>query len=309
MARRPRRMVRRRPPVPTFEGAGFTCATGRCGPRAPPPRARSWSSGSPTTTPSAARTLNAYGGGGSGKGISRLHRQPGRLRRLGLGAEGRPGRPGARPQRCANNDAINLPMVTGPIALAYNLSGVDKLILTPEVLAGIFGGTITTWNDPAIAAINPGVTLPSLAIQAVHRAGGLRHHRQLHQVPDRGRAGAWTFDAGKSWTAPGGIAAQGSDGVAKQVKQHRRFHRLRRVGLRPGRRPGHRPDRQRRRRGRTDRRVGRQGRRGGDGRRHRQGPGAEARLRDQGRRAPTRSSWSPTRSSARPATPRHRRRC
>ena len=61
-------------------------------------------------------------------------------------------------------------MVTGPIALAYNLSGVDKLILTPEVLAGIFAGTIANWNDPAIAAINPGVTLPTLAIQAVHRA-------------------------------------------------------------------------------------------------------------------------------------------
>ena len=61
-------------------------------------------------------------------------------------------------------------MVTGPIALAYNVSGVDSLILTPEVLAGIFAGSITNWNDPEIAAINPGVTLPSLAIQAVHRA-------------------------------------------------------------------------------------------------------------------------------------------
>ena len=51
-------------------------------------------------------------------------------------------------------------MVTGPIAVAYNVKGVDKLVLTPEVAANIFNGKITTWNDPAIAKLNPGATLP-----------------------------------------------------------------------------------------------------------------------------------------------------
>ena len=66
--------------------------------------------------------------------------------------------------------AIHLPMVVGPIAVVYNVSGVTNLQLKPATLAGIFAGKITTWNDPAIAADNPGVKLPSTKITAVHRA-------------------------------------------------------------------------------------------------------------------------------------------
>jgi len=124
----------------------------------------------------------------------------------------------AKSTRCAGNDAINLPMVTGPIALAYNLSGVDKLILTPEVLAGIFGGTIANWNDPKIAAVNPGVTLPNLAIQAVHRAEDSGTTENFTKYLAAAAGGEWTAAPGKSWTAPGGVAAQGSDGVSKQIK-------------------------------------------------------------------------------------------
>ena len=61
----------------------------------------------------------------------------------------------AKSKRCANNDAIDLPMVTGPIAVAYNLCGVDKLVLTPTVLADIFGGKIAKWNDPGDRRAEP----------------------------------------------------------------------------------------------------------------------------------------------------------
>jgi phosphate transport system substrate-binding protein len=71
--------------------------------------------------------------------------------------------------RCASAP-MDLPMVVGPIAVAYKLSGVDKLILTPDVIAKIFLGKITTWNDAAIAAINPGVTLPSTKISVFYRS-------------------------------------------------------------------------------------------------------------------------------------------
>ena len=81
--------------------------------------------------------------------------------------------------------AWNIPMVTGPIAIAYNVKGVDKLILTPAVAADIFNGKITTWNDAAIAAINPGVTLPSTADQGLLPLRRVGHHRELHQVPQR----------------------------------------------------------------------------------------------------------------------------
>jgi phosphate transport system substrate-binding protein len=71
--------------------------------------------------------------------------------------------------RCASAP-MDLPMVVGPIAIAYKLSGVDKLILTPDVIAKIFLGKITTWNDAAIAAVNPGVTLPSTKISVFYRS-------------------------------------------------------------------------------------------------------------------------------------------
>ena len=80
-------------------------------------------------------------------------------------------------------------MVTGPIAIAYNVTGVDKLILTPAVAADIFNGKITTWNDPAIAAINPGVTLPVDRDQGLLPLRRVGHHRELHQVPQHRRAG------------------------------------------------------------------------------------------------------------------------
>ncbi|PZF83086.1 phosphate ABC transporter substrate-binding protein PstS [Jiangella anatolica] len=66
--------------------------------------------------------------------------------------------------------AVDLPLFIDPIAVAYNLPGVDGLQLGPVTLANIFNGTITTWNDPAIAADNPDATLPDTAITPVHRS-------------------------------------------------------------------------------------------------------------------------------------------
>ncbi len=77
-------------------------------------------------------------------------------------------------------------MVTGPIAVAYNVKGVDKLVLTPAVIADIFSGKVTTWNDAAIAKINSGVSLPSEPIKVVLPLRRVRHHRELHQVPQGG---------------------------------------------------------------------------------------------------------------------------
>ena len=61
-------------------------------------------------------------------------------------------------ERCQGNPAWNLPMVVGPIAFAYNVDGLDTLVLNAEVLSEIFNGTITTWNDDKIAKLNSGAT-------------------------------------------------------------------------------------------------------------------------------------------------------
>jgi phosphate transport system substrate-binding protein len=201
----------------TFEGSGFSCATGSLrssGSTAQGKVMEQWISDFNSMCEA---NLNAYGGGGSGKGIADFIANQvdfaGSDSALNADQASQ-----AKSTRCAGNDAINLPMVTGPIALAYNLSGVDKLILTPQVLAGIFSGTIANWNDPTIAAVNPGVTLPSLAIQAVHRAEDSGTTENFTKYLAAASAGGWTAAPGKSWTAPGGVAAQGSDGVSKQIK-------------------------------------------------------------------------------------------
>nr|WP_239020795.1 phosphate ABC transporter substrate-binding protein PstS [Nakamurella antarctica] len=161
--------------------------------------------------------VNQYGGGGSGKGITDFIGN--QVDFAGSDSSLKPEQAAsAKTDRCQGADAINLPLVTGPIALAYNLPGVDKLVLDGPTLAGIFAGTITTWNDPAIAKLNSGATLPSTTIQSVHRAEDSGTTENFTKYLKAASAGAWTFDPAKAWAAPGGIAAQASDGVAQEVK-------------------------------------------------------------------------------------------
>ena len=198
----------------TFEGAGFTCATGSLRSSGSTAQGKVIGQWINDYNSKCKASLNPYGGGGSGKGVTDFIGN-----QTDFGGSDSPLKDAqfadAKSKRCDGNDAIDLPLVTGPIALSYNLSGVDKLVLTPKVLVGIFGGTIKTWNDPAIAEINPGVTLPSDAIATVHRSedSGTTDNFTKYLTA----AGGWTFEGGKAWTAPGGTGAQGSDGVAKAI--------------------------------------------------------------------------------------------
>ncbi len=160
--------------------------------------------------------VGAYQGGGSGKGISDFTGN--QVDFAGSDSALKPEQAAAaKGDRCAGADAINLPMVTGPIAVAYNVPGVTDLTVNAEVLAKIFAGTITTWNDPAIAALNSGATLPALTIQSVHRAEDSGTTENFTKYLKAAAPDAWTFDPAKAWAAPGGIAANGSDGVAQEV--------------------------------------------------------------------------------------------
>ena len=119
--------------------------------------------------------------------------------------------------KTCGSTAWNLPMVTGPIAVAYKLNGVDKLILTPDVIAKIFLGQITTWNDPAIAKVNPGVTLPGTAIKVFFRSdeSGTTENftKYLHGAAPK----VWTADPAKKWTGKG-EGKEKTAGVAGAVK-------------------------------------------------------------------------------------------
>ena len=121
--------------------------------------------------------------------------------------------------RCTGGKAINLPMVIGPIAIAYNVSGVKDLQLKPATLAKIFAGGITKWDDAAIKADNPSATLPSTPIVAVHRSDSSGTSENFTKYLKAAAPTDWTFDPSKDWKAPGGQGAKGSDGVAASVKQ------------------------------------------------------------------------------------------
>ncbi|TDC79856.1 phosphate ABC transporter substrate-binding protein PstS [Micromonospora sp. KC606] len=120
--------------------------------------------------------------------------------------------------RCTGGQAVNLPMVIGPVAVAYNLNGVQGLQLKPATLAKIFAGKITKWDDAAIKADNSGATLPATTIQTVHRSDSSGTTDNFTDFLAKTAEADWTFGKAKEWKAPGGTGAKGSDGVASRVK-------------------------------------------------------------------------------------------
>jgi len=113
--------------------------------------------------------------------------------------------------------AWNIPMVTGPIAVAYNVKGVDKLTLTPAVAGDIFSGVITTWNDPKIAAINSGATLPATAIKVFFRSDESGTTENFTKYLKAASAGTWAGEPSKKWTGKG-EGKEKSSGVTEGVK-------------------------------------------------------------------------------------------
>ncbi|MVO88022.1 MULTISPECIES: phosphate ABC transporter substrate-binding protein PstS [Streptomyces] len=122
-------------------------------------------------------------------------------------------------QICKTSQAIDLPMVGGPIAVGYNVPGVDTLVLDAKTLAEIFNNKISKWNDKAIQKLNPDAKLPSTKIQAFHRSDESGTTDNFTKYLKGAAPAAWPHEPGKSWEAEGGQSAQGSSGVAQQVKQ------------------------------------------------------------------------------------------
>ncbi|GAB3163746.1 phosphate ABC transporter substrate-binding protein PstS [Myceligenerans halotolerans] len=114
---------------------------------------------------------------------------------------------------CAGGNGIDLPVYISPISVAFNLEGIDRLNLAPDVIAKIFTGEITTWNDPAIAQANAEVSLPDLPITAVHReddSGTTDNFTDyLRQVAPEDwpyqADGVWPIDHGRAEPQTGGV--------------------------------------------------------------------------------------------------------
>ena len=116
---------------------------------------------------------------------------------------------------------IHLPTVLGAVVPAYNIPGVkDELKFTPEVLAGIYLGRITSWNDPAIAKANSGVSLPNQPIIVVHRSDGSGTTYVWTDYLSK-ISSEWNNQAGKGTSVkwPVGLGAKGNEGVAGMIRQ------------------------------------------------------------------------------------------
>jgi len=124
-------------------------------------------------------------------------------------------------ERCAGDGgAINLPHYISPIAIPFNLEGVDSLNLNPETIGAIFANEITNWNDAAIAELNPDTEFPDLAINPVHRSDESGTTENFTDYMSQAAPDAWTFGAIELWDDDGpggGEGGQGTSGVVAAV--------------------------------------------------------------------------------------------
>lgn len=120
--------------------------------------------------------------------------------------------------RCGGNDAWNLPLVFGPIALAYNLPGLDKLVLNADAVAKIFTGAITTWDDPEIGALNPDADLPATKVTPVYRKDKSGTSENVGKYLTAAAPQSWSKGSSGNWEGGAGESAEKSAGVAEKVK-------------------------------------------------------------------------------------------
>ena len=119
---------------------------------------------------------------------------------------------------CKGQSALEVPDYISPIALVYNLPGVSKLQLSPQTAAKIFAGKVTTWDDPAIKADNPGAKLPSTKITPVHRSDDSGTTKNFTDYLHQTAGAVWTNEAAETWPFKSGEGANGTSGVIEAVK-------------------------------------------------------------------------------------------
>jgi phosphate transport system substrate-binding protein len=115
--------------------------------------------------------------------------------------------------QCGEGGVIQFPGYVSPIAIAFNLEGIESLNLKPDTIAGIFSGTITTWNDPAIAEDNADVELPDTPITVVHRSDESGTTENFQEYLFAAAPDVWTHEPDGVWPIEGFESAQGTSGV------------------------------------------------------------------------------------------------
>jgi phosphate transport system substrate-binding protein len=120
-------------------------------------------------------------------------------------------------KRCEPGELVEVPDYISPIAIIYNLPGVEELKLEPETLAKIFNQEIEDWNDPEIAKENEGVELPETRIVPVNRSDESGTTENFTDYLAKVAPGVWTHEVSGDWPVKGGEAASGTSGVVEAV--------------------------------------------------------------------------------------------
>jgi phosphate transport system substrate-binding protein len=113
---------------------------------------------------------------------------------------------------------FEVPVYVSPIAVIFNIDGVTDLNLSPATMAGVFKGTITKWNDAAIVADNPGVSLPNATITAVHRSDDSGTTKNFSDYLSKTAPEIWDGEVGDPFPYQTGEGAKGTSGVVDAVK-------------------------------------------------------------------------------------------
>ena len=157
-------------------------------------------------------TVN-YGGGGSGKGRTDL--ASGVVQFAGSDSP----IPSDEIASFKGKTVLYYPILISPITVSYNLSGVSHLKLSAPVIADIFQGKITKWNDPKIAADNPGVKLPSTAVTIAHRSDSSGTTQNFSEFLVEGAPGVWKLGSSSTINWPANSrGGNGNGGVAQIIK-------------------------------------------------------------------------------------------
>jgi phosphate transport system substrate-binding protein len=125
---------------------------------------------------------------------------------------------GPAAKRCEGNPAWDLPLVFGPVALVYNLPGIQKLVLSSDALAKVLSGRITAWNDPILAALNPGVALPDTKIVPIYRSDSSGTTDNVQKYLTASAPQSWTRGVGTEFQGGVGEGAAKSAGVVQAVQ-------------------------------------------------------------------------------------------
>ena len=210
-----RRIIRAAWAMAVVVGGGWAGADVRlngAGATFPDPLYQRWAAEYQRVAPDVRVDYNGIGSGGGIKSITE--------RTIDFAGSDAPMSKGEVAKAGGPDALVEVPSCAGAVVPAYNLPGTADLKFTGALLADIYLGKVTTWNDPAIAAVNPGVALPATAITPVYRTDGSgTNFVWTHYLAGQSGPFRETVGMGKQVKFPGGQGGKGNAGVAAVVQQ------------------------------------------------------------------------------------------